>query len=35
MGIKFLYGVFFEGFFGCGKMFFVKVIVGEVGVLFY
>lgn len=35
LGVKIFYGVFFVGLLGMGKMFFVKVIVGEVGVLFF
>lgn len=35
MGGKILMGVFMVGFFGIGKILFVKVIVGEVKVLFF
>lgn len=35
LGIYCLKGVFLYGFFGIGKILFVKVIVGEVGVFFF
>lgn len=35
VGVKIFKGVLLVGFFGMGKMFLVKVIVGEVGVLFF
>lgn len=35
VGVKIFKGVLFVGFFGIGKIFLVKVIVGEVGVLFF
>lgn len=35
LGVWILVGVFLEGFLGIGKMFLVKVVVGEVGVLFF
>lgn len=34
-GVKIFWGVIFFGFLGIGKIFFVKVIVGEVGVFFF
>lgn len=35
IGIKFLCGVFFFGFFGIGKIFMVCVVVNEMGVFFF
>lgn len=35
LGVKFLKGVLLVGFFGIGKILFVCVVVGEVGVLFF
>lgn len=35
LGVCILVGVFLEGFLGIGKILLVKVVVGEVGVLFY
>lgn len=35
LGVWIFVGVILEGFLGIGKMLFVKVVVGEVGVLFY
>lgn len=35
LGGKILKGVLLVGFLGIGKIFFVKVVVGEVGVFFF
>lgn len=35
VGVKIFKGVLFVGFFGIGKILFVKVVVGEVGVFFF
>lgn len=35
MGVKIFKGVLLVGFFGIGKILLVKVVVGEVGVLFF
>lgn len=34
-GVRILKGILFVGLFGIGKIFLVKVVVGEVGVLFF